>query len=299
MRRLAQSRMQAEMSSTNVPQSVASDRDLAIDAQRIGAAEHRLDAVAIEEPLEIRVGRPGEPGVGHALSVTMRTPGHDRDLAIGFLHGEGIVREPGDVVDARHCGPSGNVLRVDLRADLAFDVASLSRNFYTTSSCGVCGKTSIEAVTASAGLRPVGSGPVLRSETLDRLPPALVAAQLQFARTGGVHGVGLFDADGTLLGLREDVGRHNAMDKLVGAAFQAGELPWTNCIVLLSGRASFELLQKAMLAGAPVVAAIGAPSTLAVELAESAGITLVAFLRPGSFNVYSHGRRIRRGGATG
>jgi FdhD protein len=282
-----------------IAKSVATDRDLAIDAQRFGATEHRLDAVAIEEPLEIRVGRPGEPGVGQALSVTMRTPGHDRDLAIGFLHGEGIVRQPGDVVDARHCGPSGSVLRVDLRADLAFDPASLSRNFYTTSSCGVCGKTSIEAVTASAGLRHVGLGPIVRGDVLDRMPPALVAAQVQFARTGGVHGVGLFDANGALLGLREDVGRHNAMDKLVGAALQAGELPWTDRIVLLSGRASFELLQKAMLAGAPVVAAIGAPSTLAVELAESAGITLVAFLRPGSCNVYSHGRRIQRRSATG
>jgi FdhD protein len=291
--------MRVEMSSTSVLQAVVSDRSLAIDAQRIGASEQRLDVVAIEEPLEIRVGRPGEPGVGHALTVTMRTPGHDRELAIGFLHGEGIVREPGDVVDARHCGPSGNVLRVDLRADLAFDPASLSRNFYTTSSCGVCGKTSIEAVTASAGLRRVGSGPIVRSDVLDRLAPALVAAQAQFARTGGVHGVGLFDAEGTLLDLREDVGRHNAMDKLVGAALQSGELPWTDRLMLLSGRASFELLQKAMLAGAPVVAAIGAPSTLAVELAESAGITLVAFLRPGSFNVYSHGRRIRRGGAAG
>ena len=287
------------MSRTNVPTSVASDRDLAIDAQHSGASERRLDAVAIEEPLEIRVGRPGEPGAGRALSVTMRTPGHDRDLAIGFLHGEGIVREPGDVVDARHCGPSGNVLRVDLRPDLAFDLDSLSRNFYTTSSCGVCGKTSIEAVTASAGLRQVGRGPIVRSEVMDRLSPALVAAQAQFARTGGVHGVGLFDAEGMLLGLREDVGRHNAMDKLVGAALRAGELPWTDRIVLLSGRASFELLQKAMLAGAPVVAAIGAPSTLAVELAETAGITLVAFLRPGSFNVYSHGRRIRRRARSG
>lgn len=295
------SRMKAAMSSVRprVPEPVAADRDLAIEVRRTAAAEQRMDAVAIEEPLEIRVGRPGGSGAGHALSVTMRTPGHDRDLAIGFLHGEGIVREPADVVDARHCGPSGNVLRVDLRADLDFDVASLSRNFYTTSSCGVCGKTSIEAVTASAGLRRVGAGPIVRSEVLERLPPALVAAQAQFARTGGVHGVGLFDAEGVLLGLREDVGRHNAMDKLVGTALQAGELPWTDRIVLLSGRASFELLQKAMLAGAPLVAAIGAPSTLAVELAESAGITLVAFLRPGSFNVYCHGRRIRRRGASG
>jgi FdhD protein len=287
------------MGNPGIPESVASDRDLAIDARRSEAFEQRMDAVAIEEPLEIRIGRSGEPGAGQALSVTMRTPGHDRDLAIGFLHGEGIVREPGDVVDARHCGPSGNVLRVELRADHAFDAASLARNFYTTSSCGVCGKTSIEAVTASAGLRRVGDGPSVYSEVLERLPAALVAAQAQFARTGGVHGVGLFDADGTLLGLREDVGRHNAMDKLVGAALQAGELPWTDRVVLLSGRASFELLQKAMLAGVPVVAAIGAPSTLAVELAESAGITLVAFLRPGSCNVYSHGRRIQRRDRTG
>jgi len=157
--------MQAEMSSTSVRQAGASDRSLAIDAQRVGASEQRLDVVAIEEPLEIRVGRPGESGTGHALSVTMRTPGHDRDLAIGFLYGEGIVREPGDVVDARHCGPSGNVMRVDLRADLAFDVASLSRNFYTTSSCGVCGKTSIEAVAPSVSL---SSPPTMRTRPSSR-----------------------------------------------------------------------------------------------------------------------------------
>ncbi len=283
--------MQAEMRSTNVPQSVASDRDLAIDAQRIGATEHRLDAVAIEEPLEIRVGRPGEPGMGHALSVTMRTPGHDGDLAMGFLYGEGIVRKRATcsrraLRTQRQC-PAGRRARRP-----AAGPDSLSRNFYTTSSCGVCGKASIEAVTAS---RDCGrsAAAVVRSEALRSLARA-ARGPVQFAETGGMHAVGLFDADGALLASYEDVGRHNAMDKLVGAALTGRRVAVEERIVLLSGRASFELLQKAMMAGAPVVAAIGAPSTLAVELAQSAGITLIAFLRDQGCNVYSHGARAAR-----
>jgi len=273
-------------------------RDVQIDALRDAGNARRSDVIAVEEPLEIRLMRDGLPeadengGTGRSISVTMRTPGHDAELAIGFLHGEGLLREPRDVISTGHCGSTGNVLRVTARADLPLDLARLARNFYSTSSCGVCGKASIDAVTASAGEKRITSELIVREPVLRGLPDTLRAAQAGFAETGGMHAVGLFTAEGELLASREDVGRHNAMDKLVGASLLAGELPWRDRIVLLSGRASFELLQKAMMAGAPVVAAIGAPSTLAVELAESAGITLVAFLRPGGCNVYCNAWRV-------
>jgi FdhD protein len=273
-------------------------RDVQIDALRDAGNTRRSDVIAVEEPLEIRLMRDGLPeadengGTGRSISVTMRTPGHDAELAVGFLYGEGLLREPRDVVGTGHCGPTGNILRVTARADLPLDLSRLARNFYSTSSCGVCGKASIEAVSASAGGRRITSELIVREPVLRGLPDTLRAAQAGFAETGGMHAVGLFTAEGELLASREDVGRHNAMDKLVGAALLAGELPWKDRIVLLSGRASFELLQKAMMAGAPVVAAIGAPSTLAVELAETAGITLVAFLRPGGCNVYCNAWRV-------
>jgi FdhD protein len=290
-------------------------RDVQIEALRDAGNARRNDVIAVEEPLEIRLMRDGLPeadengGTGRSISVTMRTPGHDAELAVGFLHGEGLLREPRVVISTGHCGPNGNILRVTARADLPLDLARLARNFYSSSSCGVCGKASIEAVTASAVTRRVGgansgktnSGKtmVVSEAVLRKLPDRLRASQAGFAETGGMHAVGLFSTDGDLIACREDVGRHNAMDKLVGAALLAGELPWHDRIVLLSGRASFELLQKAMMAGAPLVAAIGAPSTLAVELAESAGITLVAFLRPGGCNVYSNDFRVRAGRVAG
>ena len=274
-------------------------RDVQIDALRDVGNARRSDVIAVEEPLEIRLMRDGLPeadengGTGRSISVTMRTPGHDAELALGFLYGEGVLRERRDVVDTGFCGSTGNILRVTARADLPLDLARVTRNFYTTSSCGVCGKTSIEAVTASAGNRRITNGLIVRESVLRGLPDTLKKSQAGFAETGGMHAVGLFTAEGELIASREDVGRHNAMDKLVGAALLAGELPWSHRVVLLSGRASFELVQKAMMAGCPVVAAIGAPSTLAVELAESAGITLVAFLRPGGCNVYCNPWRIR------
>jgi len=273
-------------------------QELLIDALRDAGNARRSDVIAVEEPLEIRLMREGLPeadengGTGRSISVTMRTPGHDAELAVGFLHGEGLLGERRDVIDTGHCGSTGNILRVTVRHDLPLDLARLARNFYSTSSCGVCGKASIDAVTASARARRITGGMVVREAVLRRLPDTLRAAQAGFAETGGMHAVGLFTADGALLASREDVGRHNAMDKLVGAALLAEQLPWSERVVLLSGRASFELLQKAMMAGAPLVAAIGAPSTLAVELAESAGITLVAFLRPGGCNVYCHAWRV-------
>ena len=273
-------------------------QELQIDALRDAGHARRSDVIAVEEPLEIRLMREGLPeadengGTGRSISVTMRTPGHDAELAVGFLYGEGLLRDPRDVIDTGFCGPTGNILRVTVRADLPLDLARLTRNFYTTSSCGVCGKASIEAVTANAGERRIAGAMIVRESVLRGLPETLKKSQTGFAETGGMHAVGLFTPDGRLIASREDVGRHNAMDKLVGAALMAGELPWRDCVVLLSGRASFELLQKAMMAGAPLVAAIGAPSTLAVELAESAGITLVAFLRPGGCNVYCNAWRV-------
>ena len=274
-------------------------RDMQIDALRDAGNARRNDVIAVEEPLEIRLMRDGLPeadengGTGRSISVTMRTPGHDAELAVGFLHGEGLLREPRDVIGTGHCGTTGNILRVTVRDDLPLDLARLARNFYSTSSCGVCGKASIEAVTASAGERRIGNGLVVREPVLRGLPDTLRAAQAGFAETGGMHAVGLFTAEGELVAMREDVGRHNAMDKLVGSELMNGNLPWNQRVVLLSGRASFELIQKAMMAGASVVAAIGAPSTLAVELADSAGITLVAFLRSGGCNVYCHAARVR------
>jgi FdhD protein len=274
-------------------------RRVEVDALRDAGHVHRGDVVAVEEPLEIRLLREHDKselangGTGRSISITMRTPGNDAELALGFLFGEGILRAPRDVIDARHCGPSGNVLRVTVRSDLPLDIKRLERNFYTTSSCGVCGKASIDAVTATLGMRTVGSGLLVTEAVLRRLPDALREAQSGFAETGGMHAVGLFDAEGELLASYEDVGRHNAMDKLVGASLLGGTLPWKERIVLLSGRASFELLQKSMMAGVPVVAAIGAPSTLALELAHSAGITLIGFLRDQGFNVYTHPERVR------
>jgi FdhD protein len=274
-------------------------RRVEVDALRDAGHVHRGDVVAVEEPLEIRLLREHEKaehsngGTGRSVSITMRTPGNDAELALGFLFGEGMLREPRDVIDARSCGPTGNVLKVTVRADLPLDIKRLERNFYTTSSCGVCGKASIDAVTATLGMRTVGSGLLVTESVLRRLPDTLREAQSGFAETGGMHAVGLFDSDGELLASYEDVGRHNAMDKLVGAALLGGDLPWKERIVLLSGRASFELLQKSMMAGVPVVAAIGAPSTLALELAHSAGITLIGFLRDQGFNVYTHPERVR------
>lgn len=277
---------------------IPAHRTVSIDALRDGGNSQRADAVAVEEPLEIRLMRDGLPeadengGTGRSISVTMRTPGNDVELALGFLHGEGLLRDRRDVVDTGQCGPTGNILRVTVRHDLPLDLARLERNFYSTSSCGVCGKASIEAVTASAVARHITSDLIVRESVLRGLPDALRASQAGFAETGGMHAVGLFDTQGALIASREDVGRHNAMDKLVGAGLLADELPWSERVLLLSGRASFELLQKAMMAGCPLVAAIGAPSTLAVELAESCGITLVAFLRSGGCNVYCHSHRV-------
>jgi FdhD protein len=258
-----------------------------------------MDDLAIEEPLEIRLDHLGPEGPEHqSLSVTMRTPGHDEELAVGLLATEGVIRGPGDLREApaRSPGPPGraNVVRIGLRDHVAVDLRRLERNFYTNSSCGVCGKASIEALRLQSPWPPLpeGSPPRVSASLLLRLPERVRAAQEVFETTGGLHASALFDGSGRLVLLREDVGRHNALDKVIGRALLDGLLPLRGHLLLLSGRISFELVQKAWMAGLPFVAAVGAPSSLAVDLAREAGMTLVGFLREGRFNVYSGAWRI-------
>jgi len=246
-----------------------------------GTPEHRADLLAVEEPLEIRVG-------GQPITVTMRTPGDDIDLAAGFLFTEGLLAGLGDVHEIRMCDQ--NVADITLKPGRA--LADVHRNFVTTSACGVCGKDSIEAIRVRSAF-DVAADPVQVSPAfLSTLPDRLRDAQRVFSRTGGLHAAGLFTADGTLLALREDVGRHNAVDKLAGWALRSGLLPLAGHIVLVSGRASFELVQKAVMIGVPVLAAVSAPSSLAADLADEAGLTLVGFLRGPTMNVYAGEQRI-------
>ena len=249
------------------------------------------DMLAVEEPLEIRVEHGTEPyRTVRNLSVTMRTPGADEDLAKGFLFTEGIVQRASDILSTRVLGE--NIVLASLHPALAFDPGKLERHFYTTSSCGVCGKTSIEALqtTVKCVLSRESEKWVARPEILYALPHTLREAQATFDATGGLHAAALFDRNGQLLAVREDVGRHNALDKLIGHFFQENMLPLDNHILLLSGRASFELVQKAAMAGLRWVCAVGAPSSLAVETAQTFGISLVGFLRDGRFNLYTEGK---------
>jgi FdhD protein len=243
------------------------------------ATDQRADLLAVEEPLEIRID--GEP-----LTVTMRTPGDDIDLAAGFLYTEGLIGGLGDVLEIRMCDE--NVAAVSATAVSA----PSHRNFVTTSACGVCGKDSIDAIRVRSRF-DVAADPVRVSPaTLLTLPGRLRDAQRVFASTGGLHAAGLFTAAGQLLVLREDVGRHNAVDKVAGWALRNGRLPLAGCVLLVSGRASFELAQKAVMLGVPMLAAVSAPSSLAVELAEETGLTLVGFLRGSTMNVYSAAERL-------
>ncbi|HMB03799.1 MAG TPA: formate dehydrogenase accessory sulfurtransferase FdhD [Isosphaeraceae bacterium] len=251
----------------------------------------RTDWIVIEEPLEIRARGPGQEPI--SVAVTMRTPGDDPELAVGFLYTEGLVLSRGEVVAAQECaskraGGACNTVQVVLSRP--FDSSALKRNFFATSSCGVCGKATLDQVAVRCP--PVGSGPVVGRSILVGLPDVLRGAQAVFDRTGGLHAAGLFDAEGRLIALREDVGRHNAVDKLVGRALLEGDVPLTGRILLVSGRTSFEILQKAAVAGVPIVCAVSAPSSLAVSMADRLGITLVGFLRGTSFNVYTHPERI-------
>ena len=289
------------------PGSTARRRIERVTVGAEGAARRaRDDLLAVEEPLEIRVVRAEDAedsvdAAAHRVSVTMRTPGADFELAAGFLFAEGLIGGAEAIGAIRYCTDAGqryNVVNVVLAPGAPFDPAGLSRNFYATSSCGVCGKASIEAVMGPAPARIAG-GPEVEPEVLVSLPGKLREAQRVFERTGGLHAAAQFTPDGELVRIREDVGRHNAMDKLVGAALLAGELPLAKSVVLVSGRTSFELVQKAARAGVPVLAGVSAPSSLAVQLAEQAGMTLAGFVREPGFNVYAGGARIARRSPTG
>ena len=256
-------------------------------------ATARPETLAVEEPMEIRVN-------GTAISVTMRTPGSDVELAQGFLLTEGVIGERADILAVQYCRGAGedgmntyNVLDVTLGADVPAPSLDVTRNFYTTSSCGVCGKGSIDAIRLISRHSPGDDPTVVASETLSAMPTQLRSAQRIFATTGGLHGAALFDADGTMLVVREDVGRHNAVDKVIGWAVENDRIPLTGTVLLVSGRASFELTQKAVMAGIPILAAVSAPSSLAVDLAAQAGLTLVAFLRGSSMNVYTRQDRVK------
>jgi FdhD protein len=248
------------------------------------------DQLAVEEPLEIRLA-------GKSLAVTMRTPGQDEELVAGLLLSERVIEGSGDIdVIAHYAGPEddpriGNVINILLNRPSALVHARLHRSFFTSSACGVCGKTSLEAI--DTDLRPIAGDVTVPLEALYSLGPALAAAQTTFERTGGLHAAALFDMQGQLLAVREDVGRHNAVDKVVGHMLLQGRLPLDRHILMVSGRASFEIMQKAIVARIPVVAAISAPSSLAVQLALANGVTLIGFLRPGRLNVYANAHRIR------
>ncbi|RFA10210.1 sulfurtransferase FdhD [Subtercola boreus] len=259
----------------------------------------REDFLAAEEPLEIRVG-------GRALAITMRTPGHDFELAAGFLVSEGVISRGDQFASARYCAGATeeglntyNVLDVVLAEGVAPPDPSLERNFFTTSSCGLCGKASIDAVRTLSQYETASDPLVVSSELLASFPDVLRSQQEVFEKTGGLHAAALFDGrTGRLLVLREDVGRHNAVDKVVGWAVTADLLPLAGTVLMVSGRASFELVQKASMAGIPVLAAVSAPSSLAAELAEEMGITLVGFLRGSTMNVYSRTDRVDDGFST-
>jgi FdhD protein len=271
------------------------------------ASQQVSDSLAIEEPLEIQLTYgPSNSRQTRSISVTMRTPGDDFDLAAGFLMTEGVIRDANDIEQIAFAGyphsqheqssrtmealtPSSkeNIIRVDLATDVEVSLGTLQRNFYTTSSCGICGKASLLALRTVCPPRSANNFR-MDAQLLYRLPSLLRASQGVFDRTGGLHGAGLFDSAGNLIALREDVGRHNAVDKLIGSEFLADRTPLRDRLLLLSGRASFELLQKAMMGGIPMVAAVGAPSSLAVQVANEFDITLVGFLREDHFNIY-HG----------
>jgi FdhD protein len=275
------------------------------DVQRVraGRLERGQDSLAVEEPLEIRVsyvvdGRRRTD----SLCVTMRTPGSDLDLAAGFLFTEQVIRSPGEIKDISHCVPAGalgaacNTVRVDLVDGVDFKLERLRRNFYASSSCGVCGKASLEALEINVVGRIPENGFRVAESLVHSLPDLLNASQPVFRLTGGLHAAALFDDQGTLAECAEDVGRHNAVDKVIGAELRRGRVPISDRLLLVSGRSSFEILQKALAAQIPIVAAVGPPSSLALDLAKRFGITLLGFVREGRFNIYTGADRIAAGG---
>jgi FdhD protein len=262
-----------------------------IDGESVSPVQ---DLLAVEEPLEIRIG-------ARPVSITMRTPGREFELAAGFLFTEGILTDARQIESIRYTNPNGNSrqahnsVTVELKPDVEIDFAGLERHFYTTSSCGICGKASIEAIEAKGCAVLPRNTPVVPSAVIHALPDVLRQSQAVFDRTGGLHASALFDDSGNLLDLREDVGRHNALDKLVGSQVLAGALPLSERILVVSGRVSFEIVQKAAVAGIPIICAVSAPSDLAIEAADRLGVTLVGFLRGDGFNVYAGEERIDLG----
>ena len=251
-----------------------------------GGSTEQVDQLAAEEPLEIRIE-------GHSVAVVMRTPGHDRELAAGFLVTENLIRSPEEIFDITLCGSSAadQVVNVALRNPAAFDPSKLTRHVFSSSSCGVCSKATIDAVRQQ--FAPVESHARLNASTLLAMPARLRANQQTFEQTGGLHACGLFDVAGSLLELREDVGRHNALDKLIGHALLERALPLRDRVLFLSGRVSFEMMQKALAAGIPIVAAISAPTTLAIDFARESNQTLIGFVRGETMNVYAGAERVR------
>ncbi|MET0385378.1 MAG: formate dehydrogenase accessory sulfurtransferase FdhD [Polyangiales bacterium] len=273
-------------------------KTVAVQVQRVGSTQRadqtgREDCLAREEPLEIRLAhRERMRRSDRSVAVTMRTPGNDSELATGFLLGEGLLPRLEHVRAIREL-PEASTVRVELVDEVRVDLKRLARNFYTTSSCGMCGKSSLAAIEwpiAASDALPEGF--VIPAQMIQRLPERLRAAQPIFERTGGLHAAALFSQAGELIVVREDVGRHNAVDKVIGSRFLAGAMPISDAVLFVSGRASFELVQKAVVAGIPMLAAVGAPSSLAVELAQRFNMTLVGFVRDERFNIYCGGQRI-------
>jgi FdhD protein len=267
--------------------------DTRVLAVENGTGRERSDRLAGEEPLEIRAAGPGQEAV--RVAVTMRTPGNDFELAAGFLHSEGLLRSRLELSEIKYCTDVEsadqfyNVVTVHLRRP--FEAELVQRNFGMTSACGVCGKTSIDSIEVAS--EPLQEGPVIAATVIADLPERLRNAQRTFERTGGLHATGLFTPDGELTLIREDVGRHNALDKVIGNRLLDGATPLASSLALVSGRASFELVQKAAVAGIPVLCAVGAPSSLAVDAARRLGMTLVGFVRDRRFNVYAGAERIK------
>ncbi len=278
---------------------VASSLSVDISKVRDGVPEAVADYVAVEEPLEIRLGFSTPDGrATRSVSITMRTPGNDRELAAGFLYTEAIIRRPEDIASIETCGPpapdSGNhnVIRVDLLPDVTVDLGKLQRHFYTTSSCGVCGKTSLDAIRVALAQPFKDVDTRFSRAVLTTIPDRLRQAQHTFEETGGLHAAAAFNSQGDLSVTMEDVGRHNAVDKVVGSLLLNKELPANELGLMVSGRASFELMQKTLVAGMPLLAAVSAPSSLAVQLAVEFNMSLIGFLRGNTFNIYAGEERI-------
>lgn len=273
-----------------------SQRTTNVTAFADGESRHRRDQIVTEEPLEIRVVAAGD---SRTVAITMRTPGADFELAAGFLFAEGVVAAQEQILGISYCKDTDlpaeqlyNIVIVEVGSGARVDLDSLHRHFHVSSACGVCGKASLEAI-ALRGVKPVSDGPSVRPAVITGLPESLRSAQKLFASTGGLHAAGLFTPDGELVEVREDVGRHNAVDKLIGWALLDGRVPLDGYLLMVSGRSSFEIAQKALAAAIPVVCSVSAPSSLAVDVAQEFDITLVGFVRDTRFNVYSGPQRIR------